>query len=130
MVLSGLVMAQAAAAQFSIDAVKAAYLFRFASYVQWPEAARTEGPFLIGVVGAEDVAVHLDSLLTGMTVQGRPARVRRVATPEDLEGVHILYVGANAFRTSRPLRARAIEKPILIVKTTNVVDILDDGFRW
>jgi hypothetical protein len=114
-VLSGLVMAHAAAAQFSIDAVKAAYLFRFASYVQWPESARTDGPFVIGVVGAEDVAVHLESLLTGMTVQGRPARVRRVINAEDLAGIHILYVGAKMFRASRPLRARAIEKPILIV---------------
>lgn len=115
MVISAFVAVGTQAAQFSIDAVKAAYLFRFASYVEWPEAARAEPDFVIGVVGAEDVAVHLDHLLTGMSVHGRPAKVRRVSSLAQLEGVHILYVGARVFRSSRPLRVRAMEKPILIV---------------
>ena len=115
LVFSAFVALGAQAAQFSIDAVKAAYLFRFASYVEWPEAARAAPDFVIGVVGAEDVAVHLDSMLSGMSVHGRPAIVRRVNTAAQLEGVHILYVGARVFRSSRPLRVLAMEKPILIV---------------
>jgi hypothetical protein len=106
---------QVLSAQFSIDAVKAAYLFRFASYVEWPASMKSEGPFVIGVIGAEDVAVHLEHLLNGMSVHGRPAKVRRVRTADDIGGVHILYVGANVFRSSRPLRLRAIEKPVLLV---------------
>ena len=104
----------AMAAQFSIDAVKAAYLYRFASYVEWPEAAKSEA-FVIGVVGAEDVAVHLEHLVNGMSIRGKPARVRRVRTVDDLDGVHIFYVGASVFRSARPLRMRASEKPILLV---------------
>jgi hypothetical protein len=102
-------------AQFSPEAMKAAYLFRFASYVEWPSSANSEGPFLIGVVGAEEVARHLERQLTGMTVSGQPAKVRRVRTARDLEDVRILFVGARAFRGSRALRQRAIEKPILLV---------------
>lgn len=124
-VISCLFVVPSSAAQFSIEAVKAAYLFRFASYVQWPAAARGEGAFIIGVVGAEDVAVHLERLLTGMSVQDRPARVRRVRSAEDIDGVHILYVGARVFRSSRPLRAIAIEKPVLLV--TDSRDGLDGG---
>jgi hypothetical protein len=124
-VIATLFIAPSYAAQFSIEAVKAAYLFRFASYVQWPEAARDEGHFTIGVVGAEDVAVHLEHLLNGMSVQGRPAKVRRVKAAPDLAGVHILYVGDKVFRSSRPLRAIAIEKPILLV--TDARDGLDGG---
>lgn len=103
------------AAPFSSDAVKAAYLFRFASYVEWPDSVKVEGPFVIGVIGAEDVAVHLEHLLTGMTVQGRAAKVRRVRTPDDIAGVHILYVGQAVFRSARPMRLRAVGKPILLV---------------
>jgi hypothetical protein len=113
------------AAQFSIDAVKAAYLFRFASYVEWPEAARKEGSFVIGLVGGEDIAVHLEKLLKGRSIKDRPAGIRRVQKPADLEGVHILYVDERAFRGSRPLRALAIAKPILIV--TDHHDGLDGG---
>lgn len=122
LILSVLVALQVHAAQFSIDAVKATYLFRFASYVEWPLAARGDGPFTFGVVGAEGVAAHLEQLLTGMTVQGRPATVRRMSSVADLEGVQVLYVGSEAFRGARPIRARAIDMPILIVTDTR------DGF--
>ncbi len=102
------------AAQFSIDAVKAAYLFRFAQYVEWP-AQEAGAPFVFAIAGAENVAVHLERLLPGMPVNGRRAVVRRVSGPQDLAGVHILYVGTKALSRTRALRARAIERPILVV---------------
>ena len=108
--------ALAQAAQFSIDAVKAAYLFRFTSYVKWPGSQNHDAsPFVFGVVGAEDVAVHLERLLTGMSVGGRPAQVRRVRNRADLSGLQILYVGPRVFRSSHALREHAQSKPILLV---------------
>jgi hypothetical protein len=104
----------AQAAQFSVAAVKAAYLFRFAQYVEWP-AAPSEEPFVIAVSGAEEVAVHLERLLPGMTVDKRRVVVRRVTRAQELDGVHILFVSADAFRRTRGLRTRAAQKPILIV---------------
>ena len=112
------------AAQFSIDAVKAAYLFRFAQYVEWPEAP-AESPFVFAVIGAEDIAVHLERLLNGMTVNGRHATVRRVTRAQELEGAQVLYVGASAFDRTRALRAIAIKRPILIV--TDDENGLDGG---
>lgn len=105
---------QVPAAQFSVEAVKAAYLFRFAQYVEWP-ALPPDASFVIAVSGAEDVAAHLERLLPGMSVNGRAVVVRRVTRAQELEGVHILYVGANAFARTRTLRARAVELPILVV---------------
>lgn len=102
------------AAQFSVDAVKAAYLFRFAQYVEWP-SLRADASFVIAISGAEDVAVHLERLLPGMSVNGHRALVRRVSRVQELEGVHILYVGADAFNRTRALRTRAAARPILIV---------------
>jgi hypothetical protein len=102
------------AAPFTEDAVKAAYLFRFAQYVEWPEKTDDQ-PFVIAVSGAEDVAVHLDRLLHGMTIDGRRAMVRRVTGVRDLDGVHILYISARSFARTRTLRTYAIQRPILIV---------------
>lgn len=99
---------------FSVHAVKAAYLHRFASYVEWPDAAGAE-PFVIAVAGDEQVAAQLDQLLPGMTVRGRPAALRRITRPEELEGVSILYVGPHALSRTRALRAAAVKRPILIV---------------
>jgi hypothetical protein len=105
----------AMAAEFSADAVKAAYLFRFASYVEWPDSNRTDDAFVIGVVGADTVAVHLERLLAGMSVRGKPAKLRRVLGPADLDGVQILYIGPRVFRGAREMRLATLERPILLV---------------
>lgn len=109
------VAAAAMAATYTSDAVKAAYLFRFASYVEWPGAAGSQAPFVFGVYGAEDVAVHLERLTTGMSVRGRPAEVRRMSRPADVEGVQVLYVGPRVFRGSRALRAATARRQVLLV---------------
>jgi len=111
------------AAVFSADAVKAAFLFRFASFVEWPPDVPAAGPFVIGVAEGDAVADQLERLLPGMSVRGQPCQVRRLSKPEELDGVHILYVGQGAAVRSRALRARAITLPILLVTER------DDGFE-
>ena len=103
------------AAQFSVDAVKAAYLFRFAQYVEWPPSPSADTPFVIAISGAEEVAVHLERLSPEMTVSGRRVLVRRVTRVQDLDGVHMLFIDASAFSRTRALRAHAAARPILIV---------------
>jgi hypothetical protein len=111
------------AAVFSADAVKAAFLFRFASFVQWPADLPADGPFVIGVFEGDSIADQLDQLLPGMSVRGQPAQVRRVTKPSELDGVRILYVGPDADVRSRAVRAQAITMPILLVTDR------DDGFE-
>jgi hypothetical protein len=103
------------AAEFTADSVKAAFLYRFASYVEWPDDAPAIGPFVIAVTGADDVASRLERLLVHKTVSGRPVEVRAVSRAQELDGVHILYVGDLAFARTRSLREAALTKPILIV---------------
>lgn len=123
-VIAGFGISLAQAAQFSVDAVKAAYLFRFAQYVEWPDTP-AEKPFVIAVSGAEEVAVHLERLLPGMTVNNRRVIVRRVTRVQELEGVQILFIGARVFNRTRTLRTRAIQLPILLV--TEDQDGIDGG---
>jgi len=113
--ISAAFVSLAHAAQFSVDAVKAAYLFRFAQYVEWPQSSSPDTPFVIAVSGAEEVAVHLERLSPEMTVSGRRVTVKRVTRTQDLDGVHMLFIGKSAYSRSRALRAHASERPILIV---------------
>lgn len=101
-------------AVFSADAVKAAFLYRFASYVEWPIDA-PPGALVIAVAGAEEIATQLDNLLPRMTVQGRSAQVRRVKEVSDLDGVHILYIGPQVMKRWRSWCCVAVTRPILIV---------------
>jgi hypothetical protein len=103
------------AAEPSPEATKAAFLHRFAAYIEWPDDAATDGPFVIGIAGDEGVANQLESLLPGVTVHGRVATVRRVTRVADLAGLHMLFVGAGEFKNTRALRTAALDQPILIV---------------
>ena len=105
----------AAEPAYSPAAVKAAFLHRFASYVQWPDAAANTDPFTIGVVGADEVTAQLEQLLAEIKIQNRRALVRRVQEPEELSGVQILYIGADAPPQARSLLAAASRLPILTV---------------
>ncbi len=75
--------------------VKAAFLYKFASYVGWPAAAfaRPDAPLTIAVAGADGLAAELVQATSGRTVEGRPVTVKRVKAGESLAGVHILFVG-------------------------------------
>ena len=99
---------------FTVDAVKAAFLHRFASYVEWPPDAAMK-PLVIAVAGAEEVATQLDALLPRVTARGGPPVVRRVSRVSELDGVHILYIGSKALPRTRALRTAALKRPILIV---------------
>ena len=119
-------LASGAGAQvFSADAVKAAFLHRFASYVEWPADAIGDGPFVIAIVGADEVASNLEELLPGLAVQERRAEIRRITRASELDGVHILYIGPDMAARTRELRAAALERPILLV--TDGEDGFDSG---
>lgn len=74
--------------------VKAAYLFKFGAFVEWPETsfARPDSPMIIGVAGSEALADELDRMVAGRSVNGHPVKVRRVHPGETLADLHILYL--------------------------------------
>ncbi len=75
--------------------VKAAFLYKFAGYVEWPTKsfAGPETPVTIGVIGSESLATELAQAVTGRTVNDRQVTVKRLKAGESLAGIHILFVG-------------------------------------
>lgn len=92
-----LVAAGGAHAELERD-VKAAYLFRFLSYLEWaPEAhEHPDAPLVIGVLGADDVAAALEDTVRGRKAQGRPVVVRRLDGRDALQGLRMIFVGRDA----------------------------------
>ena len=70
--------------------VKAAFVLRFADYVEWPQAP--ERNFVIAVLGRGDMAASLQELAT-RPAHGRPVQVRRIRHAEDARDAQILFVG-------------------------------------
>jgi hypothetical protein len=77
--------------------VKAAYLFNFLKFVDWPEDAFADplAPIVIGVVGDDPFGNALPQVVIGKTVQGRDLVIRIYRTGEDLRGAHILFISAS-----------------------------------
>lgn len=100
----------------SVDEVKAAYLYKFASFVEWPDGAfaSADAPIVFGVVGAEAVYAELVRLLAGRTAQGRPLAARRVAPGDLLDGLHVLFIGTGVAPPAAWLQ-RAQNRPLLVV---------------
>ena len=99
------------------SAVKAAFLYKFGSFVEWPTGtfARPDDPLVIGVAGDEAVAADLEQVITGRTVEGRPIAVRRVREPQAAAGVNILFIGGT--RESR-LRELLPPPPVPVLVVT------------
>jgi hypothetical protein len=77
--------------------VKAAYLFNFLKFVEWPgdPSRDAQGPWVIGVVGDSSIGEELPPLVAGKTVQGRALQVRNFQPAEDLRGCNILFISAS-----------------------------------
>ena len=89
--------AQGQPAAASEGQVKAAYLFKFAGFVEWPEGSfeRADSALVIGIAGADALADLLEAAVAGRNVGGHPITVRRLRRGDALAGVHMLYVGAG-----------------------------------
>jgi hypothetical protein len=104
------------AQQASEAAVKAAFIFRFANYVEWPENVfPPDAPFTIGIAGADEVATEIEKIVPGRTVNGRRVVTRRIAEGESARGLHVLFVG-KAVSNPRGL-LRSAQSPGLLVVT-------------
>ena len=75
--------------------LEAAYLYKFANFVEWPaDAFREPGhPVIIGVMGADALATQLEAMVRDKTVRGRGFVVRTLQPTDDPRGVHILFLG-------------------------------------
>lgn len=96
--------------------VKAAYLYKLASFVRWPSDSHPGGAFRICVTGRGDIAEVLAQLVHGERVAGRPVAVRQLtpSRPERARDCQVLYVGRGA-ATSRALFAAVRGQPVLTV---------------
>ena len=96
--------------------VKAAYLYKFAGFVDWPSSAfaRADSPLVIGVAGNDELAGQLEQVVVNRSVGGHPLAVRRLRRGDSPAGLHVLYVGGEPGAWSE-LLAGTRGQPLLTV---------------
>jgi hypothetical protein len=76
--------------------VKAAFIYNFAKFVQWPDAATAGNrPIVIGVIGENPFNGELEKLANEPPINGRRIVVTAVATDAEARNVEVLYVPAS-----------------------------------
>jgi hypothetical protein len=88
--------------------VKAAFLYKFLGYAEFPPGAFADpaSPVVIGVVGADELANELAHIVNGRTVNNRPIVVRALRESELGTPVHLLFIGgSDTARVGRLVRA-------------------------
>ena len=97
--------------------VKAAFLYKFGGYIEWPAGAfgRADSPLSIGVLGADDLADELVQVSAGRSVGGRAGEVRKLKRGSPLAGIHVLFVGRGDEARLAELLGPMKGQPILVV---------------
>lgn len=98
--------------------VKAAFLFNFAKFVEWPpEVLSDSDKLVVGVLGDDAFGSTLEKALAGKTAGGHPIAVERLAVPEQekLTRCHILFVSPTQNERLGPLLATTADAALLTV---------------
>ena len=106
--------AQASASEVE---VKAAYLHKFAGFVEWPpdRFRSASSPYVVAVAGDEAVLEELRRIAPGRLVQGRPVAVVPAAVGDVPHDANVLFIGRGAMRDAPALVADARSDHMLVV---------------
>jgi hypothetical protein len=77
--------------------VKAAFLFNFTKFTDWPPKAfpSSNAPLVIGIVGEDPFGKTIDDVVSGEVVAGHPLVVKRLRADGDLRGCHVLFISRS-----------------------------------
>ncbi len=110
--------------------VKAAYLFNFVKFVEWPPSAAS-GPIVVCVASHNPFANRLAETLRGEMIHGRPLEARVILTPDP--GCHVVFVPRGVASTPYLRAARGMatltvgETPHFIAQGGIINFIMEEG---
>ena len=95
-------------------AVKAAFLYNFAKFTEWP-ALPPGGPLVLCVVGGDAVAAALVETVKGQNISGRALEVWRPQESSSWRSCHLLFIADAEMRKSTSGLAGIKGLPVLTV---------------
>lgn len=106
-----------------IDDLKAAFVFQFANYIQWPDGSFDDetAPIIIGIVDNQNMIKVLNASVQGKTIGKRSLKVVPVATDAEAQACHILYIDPSDDKRVDDFLSAVRRKPVLTVSS-------DDNF--
>lgn len=117
--VAGLAVAGAARAQDGEIGVKAAFLYNFTKFVEWPSGAfaSADAPITLCTIGDPALAADIQKVVADRTAQNRPVKVR-AATDSDLAKCQLVFVPEAAAASASAVIAGAKGAKALTVGET------------
>jgi hypothetical protein len=77
--------------------IKAAFIFNFAKFVEWPAAAfpKASSPIIVGVLGENPFHDALDRTIKSKTIDEHPVIIRQFRAATDVTNCHILFISSS-----------------------------------
>ena len=97
--------------------VKAAFLYNFAKFVEWPQDAfqNQSEPLVVCVLGEDPFGRTLDGIVAGKKIDGRALVVRRTSDARQVKGCRMLFVSSSEPRSVLSVLAALNESCVLTV---------------
>jgi hypothetical protein len=128
------VVADLDAGQLSDDAVKAAFLYNFANFTQWP-ALLASSRLTFCVIGNDRIATALEDSVRTLKIGGHPLVVSRPSSAT-WKGCQLLFVAAAEVGRAASGLAAITSSPVLTVsdgggftKAGGIIELYEEGGR-
>jgi hypothetical protein len=97
--------------------VKAGMLLNFTRYVDWPNEtfAGPESPVVIGILGDDPFGDIIDETVEGRTSDGRPVKISRFRSTNDVKDCHLLFISYAERRRQKSYLSKLAGQPVLTV---------------
>jgi hypothetical protein len=97
---AGISSARAQEARPSEYDVKAAYLFNFSRFVEWPAktAETADGSFAICVLGRDPFGTALNTTVARETIAGKTVVAKQIISPQDADHCRVLFISSSEDR--------------------------------
>lgn len=107
--------------------VKAAYLYNFGRFVEWPQnsAASHENEFTICVLGHDPFGPALDATISGEKIDGKNVVARRISKVEEAAGCRVIFITPTKGGQMKGILAALGNSGVLTV--SDMPMFVDDG---
>ncbi len=97
--------------------VKAAYVYYFAKFIEWPQTAfpAQSAPVTIGIIGDDEFGAMLGNIVKNKTIQEHPIAVRLLKWPADLQTCHMVYISSSEQKRLRQIVESMHERSVLTI---------------
>jgi len=127
MFLGGWLAANACGQAMDEYQVKAAFLFNFAKFIEWPSGAfqTAKDPVTVCVLGHNPFGNGLEEVIRGKSIDGRSLVYRQVYDVESANSCQILFVASSECKRFRAVRGTL--KPLGILSVGEAEEFVADG---